>query len=547
MGFPKLAHVDALPRFKRVLTDGANAALTISPLAKKGFVAVELAGMAVVVSTRDFRETNQYATYLLDLEKKHVVVREEMSATEEVISQIYERARIAMPSVVKGASRAIDMFRDISEIAHDYKASDIHVEVREYEKDAHVRFRVNGDLYTYARLPRSAITRALAAAYQDLVQQSTNSASSFQPTGPQSAMIPLVMGKDIVNMRWQSLNINGGYDVALRLLDGNFKNYSVLMPEAMGWEAGQCEQLYATTRVNKNLTVACGPTGSGKTTLLRALSFALADRGLRKQFAISEPSEYPKPWLSDVSIQRRPGESEGAVNQMYVEVIRSMMRMDPDDISVEEIRDRVVAGLAVELAMTGHPVRTTVHGGSIVDVFMRLVGGRLQIPMDEIASGLVNAAICQNLVPVLCECSLPARDVMPQEQLSTLERKFGLDTSKMRCRNEDGCPHCRLEGLFTETGKVAAGTVGVTVVGEVYEPTDEFIGRIAQRDWRGAEAVYRSGRRTAFDDPDMTGKTMYEHALYKASGNSKTVIDPRVIHNTMGHFDRYRVQPISIR
>lgn len=546
-GLPELRHVDALPAFKRVLTSGADAVLQISSPARKEFVAIDLqAGLALVVSTRQFRDTAQYATLLRDLEASHVSVREEMVATVEVIADVYNVAKGQKSGSSNSGTREVAIFRDIMEIGHSYGATDIHFEPREYDKGGRVRFRVNGDLYTYNRFPWHAINRSLAAAYQDLVQANTNSGTTFQPSGPQSAMIPLVVGRDLLNVRWQSMNLNGGFDVALRLLDGNFKNFSVLMPEDMGWSANQVEALYATTRANSGMTLSSGATGSGKTTLLRALSYALANRDIRKQFAISEPSEYPRPWLSDISIQRRPGESEESVRQTYVEVLRTVMRMDPDDITVEEIRDQVVAQLAVELAMTGHPVRSTVHGGSIIEVFMRLVGGRLQIPMDEIASGIVNAAICQSLVPVLCECALPAKDVMPKSQLQLIEEKFQLDTSRMRCRNDDGCDRCRLKGLFTELGKQGAGTVGVTVVGEVFEPNDEFLDRVTRRDWRGAESAYRALRRTPFDDPDMTGKTMYEHALYKASGaDEKVRIDPRFIDNTMGNFARYRVQPLS--
>jgi len=145
---------------------------------------------------------------------------------------------------------------------------------------------------------------------------------------------------------------------------------------------------------------------------------------------------------------------------------------------------------------------------------------------------------------VLCECAHPARNVMPDEQLIILEKKFGLDTRKMRCRNEDGCERCRLEGLVSRNGKVAAGTVGVTVVGEAYVPTVEFLEKIGNRDWRGAEKVYRLGRQTRFDDPDMTGKTMFEHALYKASGNDRHLIDPRLINSSFCSFNRYRIEVI---
>ncbi|MFP3560854.1 secretion system protein E, partial [Paraburkholderia sp. SIMBA_049] len=87
----------------------------------------------------------------------------------------------------------------------------------------------------------------------------------------------------------------------------------------------------------------------------------------------------------------------------------------------------------------------------------------------------------------------------------------------MACRDEEGCEHCRRPGLFTRDGKVAAGIKGQTLAMELYRPTPEFLARIAARDWSGAEEVWRTSRKTDFANADMTGKTVYEHALYKAS------------------------------
>ncbi len=142
-------------------------------------------------------------------------------------------------------------------------------------------------------------------------------------------------------------------------------------------------------------------------------------------------------------------------NRKCAEVIRALMRMDPDDVTVGEIRDRVVAGLVAELALTGHPVRTSLHADSAIGAFMRLAGGRLQLPMDEVSSEkFINAVGNQKLIPLLCpHCKRPAEDVMPAEHLTLLRTKFGLDTSKMACRDEDGCEHCRLPGLFTRAGQ----------------------------------------------------------------------------------------------
>ncbi|WP_175804677.1 ATPase, T2SS/T4P/T4SS family [Burkholderia ambifaria] len=540
-GLPRLVSAEALT-FKRILCQrDPNAALRITDAARREFIAVELqAGISIVVTTQRFRESQLYATYLKDLARADIAVHEEMVADEDVIAALYDKERQRAANVVPESSRAIGTFRDVLEAAHAYEASDVHWEYRDYADDVELRLRVDGDLYSYRKMPKALVRRALSAAYQDLVQRNTNSGETFQPTAPQSAMIPLVAHMDIVNIRWQSAPLVGGFDVALRLLDGNFKNYKVLLPEDMGLEPSQLAIIEMLGKVSGGATFLTGETGSGKTTLLRALSYLLPNRDLKKQFAVNEPSEVPAPWLSDISLQRRSGETDADANRKIVEVIRTLMRMDPDDLTIGEVRDAVLAGLVAELALTGHPVRATLHGDNIIGAVMRLVGGRLNLPMDEVASGkFLNAVGNQKLIPKLCpHCKRPARDVLSPRQLATLETKFGLDTSNMACRDEEGCQHCRRPGLLTRAGKVAAGIKGQTLAMELYQPTPEFLDRVVERDWRGAERVFRTSRKTEFGDADMTGKTVYEHALYKAA---RGLIDPRFIDESMCAFETYRV------
>ncbi|MDR5826008.1 ATPase, T2SS/T4P/T4SS family [Caballeronia sp. LZ043] len=544
-GRPQLVSADSLPDYKRILTVADDdAALRIPASARKEFVAVELQpGVAITVATARFAQKAQYATFIKDLGQNDILVREEMIATEAVVAAIYLGKSVSSSnSTVREASRAIGNFRDIVEAAHSYGASDIHFEPREFHNEVEIRFRVNGDMYTYSRMPKAIVRRALFAAYSDLVQRNTNSGNSFQPSAPQSAMIPLVVKTDTVNLRWQSSPLVGGYDVTLRLLDGNFKNYSVLLPKDMGLETSQLALIDTLNYVSGGITALTGETGSGKTTTLRALSYMLPDRELKKQFAVNEPSEYPMPWLSDYSIIRRPDETDDEANRKYAEVIRTLMRQDPDDLTIGEVRDRVVMGLVSELALTGHPVRFSLHAGDIIAAVMRMAGGRLQLPIDELASeGFINAVGNQKLIPTLCDhCKLPAQDVMPAADLEILRTKFGLDTERMACRNYDGCQHCRLEGLFTRNGKAAGGTKRPSLAAELYRPTPEFLDRVAQRDWAGARSVWRGERRTGFDNSDMTGKTLYEHALFKAS---RGLIDPQFINRSMQSFAQYRVMP----
>ncbi|VWC47121.1 type II secretion system protein E [Burkholderia lata] len=542
-GRPRLVHAESL-NFKRVLCQREeHAALVVTESARREFIAVELqAGTSIVVATQRFHEGQLYATYLKDLAHADISVLEEMVADEDVIAALYGKEKQRASNFVPESSRMIGAFRDVIEAATAYGAGDVHYEYRDFVENVELRIRVDGELYSYRKMPKALVRRSLSAAYQDLVQRNTNSGETFQPTAPQSAMIPLVAHTDLVNIRWQSTPLVGGFDVALRLLDGNFKHARVLLPHEMGLEASQLEILESLGKVTGGATFLTGETGSAKTTLLRAMSYLVPNRDRIKQFAVNEPSEVPAPWLSDISIQRRPNETEDDANRKIVEVIRTLMRMDPDDLTIGEVRDSVLAGLVAELSLTGHPVRATLHGNSILGAVMRLVGGRLKLPMDEVASGsFLNAVGNQKLIPKLCpNCKRPATDVLSPAQISSLERKFGLDPSTMACRDEGGCEHCRRPGLFTRDGKVAAGIKGQTLAMELYRPTPAFLDRVAARDWRGAEDVWRTSRKSDFSDADMTGKTVYEHALYKAS---RGLIDPRFIDESMCAFDAYRVAP----
>lgn len=545
VGMPLLSSAQALADFKRVLCDSTpEATLRITVEARREFVAVDMqAGMAVVIATREFHETALYATYLKDLERVHITVREEMVATADVIAGVYERARIRLSKHVPESARAIALFLDVMDAAQNYGASDVHWESRDYLSDAEVRFRVDGDLYTYERMPKATILRALSAVYQDLVQSNTNSGNAFQPSAAQSAMIPIALATATLNLRWQSAPQMGGFDVAMRLLDGNFRNYSVRMPDTMGLEASQLAIVESLGHVSGGAVLLSGETGSAKTTLLRALSYMVEGRELKKQYAVSMPSEYPMPWLSDQSVPRGLDETEEEFRRKVATIIRTLMRMDPDDLTIAEILDSTIAGLVVELALTGHPVRSTIHADSIIGVFMRLMGDRLMLAADEVASDkFINAVGNQKLIPMLCGCKKPAAEVMSAEALEVLRTKFGLDTSKMACRNDDGCEHCRKKGLLTRDGKVAAGTKGQTLAMELYRPTAEFLDHIVRRDWRGAEKAWRKERTAGFESADMTGKTIYEHALYKAS---QGLIDPRFIDRGMKPFSVYQVMPGS--
>src|SRR5471030_918933 len=127
---PHLESAESLAEFKRILSDGAeDAAVRITDEARKCFVAVDMhGGTGVVVSTRAFRASPLYASYLRDLARSHINVREELDAKEDAIAGIYERGRVRKSGGFNDASAAIGFFRDVVEAAHEYEATDVHWE-----------------------------------------------------------------------------------------------------------------------------------------------------------------------------------------------------------------------------------------------------------------------------------------------------------------------------------------------------------------------------------------------------------------------------------
>ena len=139
----------------------------------------------------------------------------------------------------------------------------------------------------------------------------------------------------------------------------------------------------------------------------------------------------------------------------------------------------------------------------------------------------------QRLLPELCKhCKLPADQVLSERKLSLFREKYKLDSSQIYCSQEGDCKHCQGRGI-----------TGSTVVAEVVAPDKTIRSLIAQGHDEQAEDYWRLTRRTAYDDADMTGKTAYEHALYKISQGR---IDPRDLEREFEPLEIYELVEVDI-
>jgi type II secretory ATPase GspE/PulE/Tfp pilus assembly ATPase PilB-like protein len=212
----------------------------------------------------------------------------------------------------------------------------------------------------------------------------------------------------------------------------------------------------------------------------------------------------------------------------FSEAMRVLMRADPDTIMVGEIRDKDTAEVFAPAVQSGHRVLTTVHAASAIGIIDRLSSAPILMPRSVLAGKrFISALVYQSLLPTLCpRCSLSATTIMPAERLHLMEKKFQVSVDRVQVVNERGCSHCH------------GGRYGQTVAAEIILPDSETLRLFRDGLDVEAERRWRQTRSSGFDDSDMTGKTAFEHGLYKCLQGR---IDPRDLEHAFESLRTYEV------
>lgn len=260
------------------------------------------------------------------------------------------------------------------------KASDIHIEP--YEKNSRVRFRIDGVLHDIMEPPlkihASLVSRIKVMANMDIAERRI----------PQDGRMSLkVEGKNI-DIRVASLPTSFGERLTLRLLDSSGR---VITLEDLGVNPSILQKYKDVIKMPYGLILVTGPTGSGKTTTLYA-SLGSVDRVLKNVITVEDPVEYRMTGINQIQINPQAGLT-------FATGLRSILRNDPDIIMVGEIRDKETAKIAIESAMTGHMVFSTLHTNDASGAISRLT--EMGVEPFLISSSLV-CVLAQRLVRLLC-------------------------------------------------------------------------------------------------------------------------------------------------
>jgi type IV pilus assembly protein PilB len=305
-------------------------------------------------------------------------------------------------------------------------ASDIHFEPDEGEM--RVRFRVDGVLHETARVPKrmisGVISRVKLMADMDIAQKRV----------PQDGRVGVNVEDRKVDLRVTTLPTQRGEGCAIRILDKD-KAMRTLDELGMGGEGrGRFEAAFTKPH---GAVLVTGPTGSGKSTTLYA---ALQELNAveRHIITIEDPVEYRISGISQLNVNRKAGLT-------FAGGLRSILRADPDVIMVGEIRDEETARIAIEAALTGHMVLTTLHTNDAPGAVARLTKMGIE---GFLTASAVDCVVAQRLARELCtQCK--RRTVIPQEGLTAAGFRVGAD---LEAYEPAGCARCSHTGYRGRIG-----------------------------------------------------------------------------------------------
>lgn len=337
------------------------------------------------------------------------------------------------------------------------KASDIHIEP--LEKRLSVRFRVDGVLRDVLEPKRALaamlVSRIKVMARLDIAERRI----------PQDGRVSLRVGGMEIDVRVSTIPSQYGERVVLRLLD---RSSTRLGLGALGMSESDHDRLVRLLGRPDGLLLVTGPTGSGKTTTLYGALDHLNDK-TRNIMTVEDPVEYTLDGIGQTQVNPK-------ADLTFAKGLRAILRQDPDVIMIGEIRDRETAQIAVESAMTGHFVLSTLHTNTATSAVTRLVDMGVE---RFLLAPMLRGVIAQRLVRRLCP------SCHRQSEASEHDRKLvsGL-TVGCRVYRPVGCDHCRGHGFR-----------GRTAIYEIIA-VDEGFAELVQMGASEAELV-RHARRTS--------------------------------------------------
>ncbi len=353
------------------------------------------------------------------------------------IGQIVEGSEAA---IEPGADEDIERLRDLASEAPvvrmvnllignavEARASDIHIEP--FENALHVRYRIDGMLCEVEAPPNrfraAVISRVKLMAALNIAERRL----------PQDGRVKLAVRGEEIDLRVSTVPTMHGESVVMRILHRE----QLLDLAGLGFGEEVLERFQEVLTRPHGIILVTGPTGSGKTTTLYA-SLSELNTPDRKILTVEDPIEYQLEGVNQIQIRPQIGLS-------FANVLRSILRQDPDIIMIGEIRDLETAEIAVQAALTGHLVLSTLHTNNASGTITRLLDMGVE---DYLMTSTINAIVAQRLVRTLCGTCRQPFEAMA-ELIKQLDLRRFTDARDITLHKAVGCAECKGTGYRGRT------------------------------------------------------------------------------------------------
>ncbi|MGB7202615.1 MAG: GspE/PulE family protein [Pyrinomonadaceae bacterium] len=374
------------------------------------------------------------------------VVLRKGDSTQRVLAEAASTFKISLVKETDTGEEVLDLDRlandsDMSPIiklvdtilynAMESRASDIHIETR--ERDVQVKFRIDGALYAKVdpidiAFHQTLISRIKVMSELDIAERRI----------PQDGRFRVRYKGRTVDFRVSIMPTIYGEDAVIRILDKEqiseeFKNLNL---DVVGFDPEDLTRYRVYIKEPYGMVLVTGPTGSGKTTTLYAGLNEIRNEE-DKIITIEDPVEYQLHGIVQIPVNEKKGLT-------FARGLRSILRHDPDKIMVGEIRDEETAQIAIQSALTGHLVFTTVHANNVIDVIGRFLNMGVE-PYNFVSS--LNCVLAQRLVRLLCPiCKRPYTATPEELTESGLTAKEVGEAAFYRSVGCDACNHTGYRG-----------------------------------------------------------------------------------------------------
>ncbi len=436
-------------------------------------------------------------------------------------------------------------FTEIIQWGHKEGAADVDFRYSRRDDKSCIGFSISGkwvypDKY---RMPSQLMIQMLGLAFQ-FGEGASEPSLDMQIEQQLRIFLDLPKSNVSVMLRWASMAGDELFSVTCRIIELN-RRVEAISLEALGYLPSQISTLRRVLNSDGGAVILSGVVNSGKSTTIATLMGMVP--ATRKIVTIEDPVEFMIPGAVANTVARPlTGES----SPILAAKLRTLKRTGFNDLLLGEIRDRETGAAAQDVFESGQKLYSTVHTGRAWMIPDRLAGQSIGIPREVLATpGNLRLLVNQSLIPKNCpHCKRPFTSLMTSRDPvanrhwvlygDRLKRLYDVNLENIFIRSEEGCEHCRRDGM-----PELNGFDGRTSASEMIEPDEQFCRLVSKGDGVGMQYYLdelRAGRR--YDDPDMRGKSSMDCAIYKMAVGE---LDPREIEPRYADFETCELRRAS--